>query len=327
MNFEPQKFFIGLTDFFSILLPGALLSGVLLYEMSTPNHLGCKLPEVIVAGGWVAFFLASYLFGHLLFLLGSWLDTFYDWVRNYTLNAQIRLLARHGKLLPWITRALIWLVFKDERNIAVERAKAIKHMALRPLQAEQSVNTFQWCKALLNIESPASLAVVQRFEADSKFFRSLAFLLGVLFFLFPILIWRQHSFSFRAMSELALLILFVLSLWRYMDQRFKATNQAYFAVITISARDGKTLVRKAPSPAAPTHAGGVVFRPNGGQEQYLLLESRSNAEEWVLPKGHIEEMERPSETAVREVLEETGVGAAIVSELGDVSNPVDADRK
>ena len=133
MNFEPQKFFIGLTDFFSILLPGALLSGVLLYEMSTPNHLGCKLPEVIVAGGWVAFFLASYLFGHLLFLLGSWLDTFYDWVRNYTLNAQIRLLARHGRLLPWITRALIWLVFKDERNIAVERAKAIKHMALRPL--------------------------------------------------------------------------------------------------------------------------------------------------------------------------------------------------
>jgi hypothetical protein len=29
MGFEPQKFFIGLIDFFSILLPGALLAFVL----------------------------------------------------------------------------------------------------------------------------------------------------------------------------------------------------------------------------------------------------------------------------------------------------------
>jgi hypothetical protein len=29
MNFEPQKFFIGLMDFFSILLPGALLTYLL----------------------------------------------------------------------------------------------------------------------------------------------------------------------------------------------------------------------------------------------------------------------------------------------------------
>ena len=30
MNFEPQKFFIGLMDFFSILLPGALLTYLLM---------------------------------------------------------------------------------------------------------------------------------------------------------------------------------------------------------------------------------------------------------------------------------------------------------
>ncbi len=32
MNFEPQKFFIGLMDFFSILLPGALLTYRLMSE-------------------------------------------------------------------------------------------------------------------------------------------------------------------------------------------------------------------------------------------------------------------------------------------------------
>jgi len=40
---------------------------------------------------------------------------------------------------------------------------------LATLQAKDAMNAFQWCKALLNVESPQSLAVVQRFEADSKF--------------------------------------------------------------------------------------------------------------------------------------------------------------
>jgi hypothetical protein len=34
MNFEPQKFFIGLMDFFSILLPGALLTYLLMGEVA-----------------------------------------------------------------------------------------------------------------------------------------------------------------------------------------------------------------------------------------------------------------------------------------------------
>jgi hypothetical protein len=33
MNFDPQKFFIGLMDFFSILLPGALLTYLLMGDV------------------------------------------------------------------------------------------------------------------------------------------------------------------------------------------------------------------------------------------------------------------------------------------------------
>ncbi len=50
-----------------------------------------------------------------------------------------------------------------------------------------------------------------------------------------------------------------------------------------------------------TSAGGVVFR---GRE-VLLLQRRTD--EWVLPKGHIEEAESKVEAAVREVQEETGL--------------------
>src|SRR6516164_7542581 len=152
MNFEPQKFFIGLMDFFSILLPGALLTYVLMGEATGLTVLGFE--KLDRADSWAIFLFVSYLLGHIVFLVGSWLDDFYDWVRGYTLNTQIEMLARRGYLLPWLFRALIWLVFGRERNRAVYRAAEIKRQVLGPLRTNDAVNTFQWSKALLNIESP-----------------------------------------------------------------------------------------------------------------------------------------------------------------------------
>jgi hypothetical protein len=141
VNFEPQKFFIGLTDFFSVLLPGALLTFLLMGEVG-PVALGDRYAKLDGAQAWAAFLFASYLFGHLVFLFGSWLDEFYDWARRYTLSAQITLLARCGRLLPWIARALIWLVFKGERNLAVDRAGKVKQQALVALQAKDALTRF-----------------------------------------------------------------------------------------------------------------------------------------------------------------------------------------
>jgi hypothetical protein len=108
MNFDPQKFFIGLIDFFSILLLGTLLTYLLMGEAGSVL-LGDRYAMLAVAQAWAAFLFASYLFGHLVFLVGSWLDEFYDWARRYMLLA---------RLLPWLARALIWLVFRGERTPA-----------------------------------------------------------------------------------------------------------------------------------------------------------------------------------------------------------------
>ena len=122
-----------------------------------------------------------------------------------------------------------------------------------------------------------------------------------------------------------IVLLLLLALWRYMEQRFKATNQAYWCVITLVARSGRiALARKAPAAKNLTHAGGVVFRTSTfGPTEYLLVEASKDPSQWVLPKGHIDEGEHPRESAIREVHEETGVWARIQGDLNRVSYTVD----
>jgi 8-oxo-dGTP pyrophosphatase MutT (NUDIX family) len=56
-----------------------------------------------------------------------------------------------------------------------------------------------------------------------------------------------------------------------------------------------------------TSAGGVVYRMDGGSALYLLIcDSYGN---WGFPKGHVERHEDPETAALREVEEETGLGA------------------
>ncbi|HXC68965.1 MAG TPA: NUDIX domain-containing protein [Pyrinomonadaceae bacterium] len=316
MDFEPQKFFVGLIDFFSILLPGALLTFLLKGELQQSAWVAQRLPELDGAKGWAAFVVASYVLGHLAFLLGSWLDEFYDWLRRRTQNNQIKQLARRGRPVHWWIRLLVWLVFKRETDVAVQRAGTIKALYLSPLRAKKAINHFQWCKAVLTTESPTSLATVQRFEADSKFFRCFAIVLLVLVALALLNHHRGWAIAGAALLP--------LTLWRFMDQRYKATNHAYWSVITLAGQKGQIKIEKtARANSDLTHAGGVVFRkPWFRQARYLLVESSGGSIEWVLPKGKIEDGEDLRETAVREVHEESGVWARICCDLGRLSYSV-----
>jgi 8-oxo-dGTP pyrophosphatase MutT (NUDIX family) len=50
-------------------------------------------------------------------------------------------------------------------------------------------------------------------------------------------------------------------------------------------------------------SGGVLYNP---QQKKVYLIYKTERDEWLLPKGHIEEDERVEETAIREIQEETG---------------------
>ena len=322
MSFEPQKFFIGLIDFFSVWLPGAILAYLL-----TDVALAWLPPgaETADGAGWALFLFGSYVAGHFIFLLGAWLDRFYDKVRGATRERQIQALAKgesgSGPLARWLAGSLF---AKDDKALAA--AFRLKEAALSRLGDTGAINTFQWSKARLATERPEALAIVNRFEADSKFFRSLCILLpflaawqvGAALGLTPSLTGANAP---PGASALVLAMLFFLSAWRYAEQRAKATSQAYWFIATLAAAAPAELPPPPPPPPPDRrrrpHAGGVVLKRSNGGVAFLLVEAKDKPGEWVLPKGHIKPGERPEEAAVREVAEETGIWGRVYELLDD----------
>src|SRR5437588_11393920 len=99
MSFEPQKFFIGVIDFFSILMPGAMLTYLGKDWVARKFDLTDGFPLDSTEAGLV-FFFASYLLGHFVFLISSALvDCVYDPLRGWTDWGQISMRLAKGKSL------------------------------------------------------------------------------------------------------------------------------------------------------------------------------------------------------------------------------------
>jgi 8-oxo-dGTP pyrophosphatase MutT (NUDIX family) len=313
MDFEPQKFFIGVIDLFSVLLPGALLT-FLLMDSAGPFFLGASFNRLAGTAGWLAFLFSSYLLGHFIFLIGAAFldDRVYRPIRDATTTKEIRRLAKGGTLSGPIARFIAKNTIKKATDDALDRAIKIKKHYVDPVSPDDAINTFQWCKARLMLEPfSEAMALVERHEADSKFFRSFTVVIVVLMFLSLVV--------GKVLVALVSIVFLGFALWRYIDQRLKSVDAAYWYVISLEAKTQEGYREPAPVARSLTHAGGVVYRrdPMRRYPKYLLVQAKKNAD-WVLPRGNIEPRESEKETAVREVLEETGTWARIADELDTV---------
>ena len=66
-------------------------------------------------------------------------------------------------------------------------------------------------------------------------------------------------------------------------------------------------------------AGGVLIKRIKGRAHLAAIRPQGKPEGvWALPKGNLDPGEKPEETALREVWEETGVRGRLIEKLGDV---------
>ena len=202
-DLKPSSVQIGVIEFFSVVLPGALLTAASLIAIDLPAF---PRPALLASEGaqWVAFGITAYTLGHFVFLVAAGIDLpVYARYRNWR----------------WPRRG------DDAYSLAlIARSRFFG----RPDDTVASfpVNTFAWAKAMLALAAPAAAGNVERFEADSKFFRSLVVVLplvgGLLF----------HA-GLRAALPVAV-ALCALSFLRYAERRHKSTELAYQYVLVLS---------------------------------------------------------------------------------------------
>lgn len=68
-------------------------------------------------------------------------------------------------------------------------------------------------------------------------------------------------------------------------------------------------------------AGGVLYRQIGNDIEVALAKRITERGKivWCLPKGKIEKGEKPEDTALREVKEETGMEGKLIAKLDDIN--------
>jgi hypothetical protein len=207
---KPNEFYVGILDFFAILLPGAIATAIFALRF---GHL--VLGPLITnptteAGKWAMFLTLSYFLGHLIFLVGSYVDYLYNTLRE-RLNPY-----GNESAYQCATRIRNSLIDEGERN---------------------AMNTFQWARSVLIAKCPVAAEDVHRLEADSKFFRSLLVVCALSSIVF---------FSSSKVPEgIVALALVPPCFARYYERRLKSTTQAYIHIITLHRLGSLSTVAKA----------------------------------------------------------------------------------
>lgn len=227
MDFKPQSFFIGIVDFFSVWMPGAILTWFLTVRFYDPYpsiQEFLQLPAHPAAR--VALFLViTYIAGSILFGISSLLDPLYDKkLRKLFMPKDRECLDLEVKTATAIKEQFI---HSDAWIETLYQQGKLSRQQYRKISGKESraiINTYKWVQHYFLFKYPDALQDIKKLEADSKFFRSL-----VLTFLIMSVTLFATGYP---VPGAILLALSLMSLYLYSTNRYKATIRAYKLMTT-----------------------------------------------------------------------------------------------
>lgn len=266
VGYKPSDFFIGIIDFFSVILPGALLTFILLpYKQQLFN--GHVLP-VIEPGtsSWMAFFIVSYILGYMVSVFGGFLDELAD-PTSETISkfGRNRIKRRKGETLREWPGQIFRRMRSEDAPVVIDSVReCAEKLVIRRLTEDAdlrelvfndedieekiksgavSIPTSTLIYASVRLSSSEASAQIDRLRATSKFFRSLTIVLTFLIVqLFTKLVTADkdsmsklgvthESYLYPLLFFLLLLLPFSLLLFAYLRHKRKESTYAYFIAI------------------------------------------------------------------------------------------------
>lgn len=231
---KPGDLLIGVVDFFAILVPGIIAAALIVKAVRITPQTDVFFVSGLVIVGWVL--------GHALHGIGGSLDTLlYDPL--FKPSDPVSHQAVDQKPVQESTRSRSRIQTYFHKNDDLYRlAKGMTDVPkLQNWQAAAFVvpgGIYQWAREWLNSHSPEATAKLDRLEADSKLFRSLAvlFLIEIpVLIAFPNLINIPSQWKVPAHPALIVLSIagLLLSLWRYCELRNKMVRLCYLNYVQL----------------------------------------------------------------------------------------------
>lgn len=261
---RPADFFVGITDLFSIILPGTVLEFLLLLIEKRYGWDCLGLRKLTGNEGYLAFFIGAWLLGHAADMAGALaIDEAYDllyahWKRSAPTSFAAWLAATPGRLMDEARQLLRGLAVTRERT-SPRLSDALFERAREQAGTDRpdGFNVYKWSRTWTMIQSAPAMSEIERLQANSKFFRGMlvvsivaamtSFLIGI---------------PFRTAGGVICVLFACASYLRYSDLRWKAVQQTYGVFIALRAIE-RHAERVAPS-GGPGLAGDMS--PVNGQE-------------------------------------------------------------
>jgi len=227
---KPTDFFVGITDLFSIILPGALMTYIwIVAEQHSSSGLFGPARASHTNTEYLSFLAASYLVGHGMDMVGAViLDdlydlTFADWKKSRKLSPKLWWQQLPDRIIAELRKN--WKFFHTGDKDQGQRKKdnlLLRAESLASPAIVQGDYVYQWCRSSIVLRSPLAFSEIERLQANSKFFRGM-----VTTSLITAILSLTIHVPFHTVGAVVCIALAIASFLRYCELRWKAVQQTY----------------------------------------------------------------------------------------------------